>query len=403
MVCDLVFEGGGVKGVAFIGALAALESADIQPKRLLGSSAGAIMATLVAAGYRSDQLYRAFTERADDGSLKMATFTDPPGPFSAETLKNSSWASILQAIDVPLVPESAEQRVDHMILSGLTKIPGVKQLFSLVEMGGMYAGDAFLLWMQTQLDDMDGLGKATLADMYEHTEVELTVTAADVTDRRLMILNHRTAPKLPVAMAVRMSMSAPFYWQEVTWDAAWGTYRGNDVTGHAIVDGGVLANFPIELLLSSKQFVIDIMGSPSNQVIGLLLDDEIPVPNQPVLSTTIRTPSRLLNRSIDLIEMLMQADAKDILEAYADKVIHLPAGGYRSFDFRLDSSRLNALIDAGEAATARYLATAPSIRPIDARSIISDTHQIDAIAAKWLGESATFKQEEPNAVQRATN
>ena len=401
MVCDLVFEGGGVKGVAFIGALAALESADIQPKRLLGSSAGAIMATLVAAGYRSDQLYKAFTERTEDGSLKMAAFTDPPGPFSAETLQNSSWAAILQAIDVPLVPESAEQRVDHVLLRGLTALPGAKQLFSLVEAGGLYAGNAFLHWMEAQLDDMDGLGKATLADMYEHTEVELTVTAADVTDKRLMILNHRTAPNLPVAMAVRMSMSAPFYWQEVVWDAAWGTYRDNDVTGHAIVDGGVLANFPIELLLSSKQFVIDIMGTPSNQVIGLLLDDATPVPNQPALSTAIRTPSRLLNRSINLLEMLMQANAKDILEAYADKVIRLPAGGYRSFDFSLDTNRLNALIDAGEAATITYLATAPALRPIDARSIIADTHQIDAIVAKWLGESATF--EEPSATQRAAN
>ena len=47
---DLVFSAGGTKGVAFIGALEILENGKHQFARLLGSSAGAITATLVAVG-----------------------------------------------------------------------------------------------------------------------------------------------------------------------------------------------------------------------------------------------------------------------------------------------------------------------------------------------------------------
>ena len=47
-------------------------------------------------------------------------------------------------------------------------------------------------------------------------------------------LNHRTAPDVPVAMAVRMSMSIPFVWREVVWQKEWGTYCGIDKTARRL-------------------------------------------------------------------------------------------------------------------------------------------------------------------------
>ncbi len=47
---DIVFEAGGAKGVAFIGALEVLLGAGHGLGRLIGTSAGAITATCVAAG-----------------------------------------------------------------------------------------------------------------------------------------------------------------------------------------------------------------------------------------------------------------------------------------------------------------------------------------------------------------
>src|SRR5215218_10897337 len=53
---DLVFEGGGVKGIGLAGAFAALEQRGFRPKGVAGTSAGAITAALVGAGYSSAEL-----------------------------------------------------------------------------------------------------------------------------------------------------------------------------------------------------------------------------------------------------------------------------------------------------------------------------------------------------------
>ena len=50
---NLVFEGGGVKGIAYIGAMQVLEDEGVLPavERVGGTSAGAINATLFALGF----------------------------------------------------------------------------------------------------------------------------------------------------------------------------------------------------------------------------------------------------------------------------------------------------------------------------------------------------------------
>jgi NTE family protein len=49
--CDLVCEGGGVKGVGLAGAFSVLEEHGFRPQNVAGTSAGAITAALIAAGY----------------------------------------------------------------------------------------------------------------------------------------------------------------------------------------------------------------------------------------------------------------------------------------------------------------------------------------------------------------
>src|SRR5438309_1182275 len=52
---DLVFEGGGVRGNALVGALKVLEEHEFKAQNVAGTSAGAIVATALAAGYTADQ------------------------------------------------------------------------------------------------------------------------------------------------------------------------------------------------------------------------------------------------------------------------------------------------------------------------------------------------------------
>ena len=56
MLVDGVFSGGGIKGFAFVGALQVLEDRGIYFERVAGTSAGAIMACFIAAGYTADEI-----------------------------------------------------------------------------------------------------------------------------------------------------------------------------------------------------------------------------------------------------------------------------------------------------------------------------------------------------------
>src|SRR5687767_3789487 len=73
---NLVFEGGGVKGIAYGGALEVLNSMNILKdiERVAGTSAGAINATLLALGYTSAEVSKIisatnFKDFEDDGFI----------------------------------------------------------------------------------------------------------------------------------------------------------------------------------------------------------------------------------------------------------------------------------------------------------------------------------------------
>lgn len=78
MEYDLVFEGGGAKGGAFAGALRAFERNGHKPRRVIGSSAGSIVATLIAAGYSAEECLEALEHKLPDGRSVFASFLDTP-------------------------------------------------------------------------------------------------------------------------------------------------------------------------------------------------------------------------------------------------------------------------------------------------------------------------------------
>src|SRR5215470_10335105 len=58
---NLVLEGGGVKGIGLVGAIEELENAGYSWDYIGGTSAGAIVATLLAVGYTGQELYEIIT------------------------------------------------------------------------------------------------------------------------------------------------------------------------------------------------------------------------------------------------------------------------------------------------------------------------------------------------------
>ncbi len=368
MQFDLVFEGGGAKGIAFVGALQALAAAGHTPGRVLGTSAGAITATALAAGYSVEEIRAALLEQIG-GKPVFTTFLGEPTGFTQQELESGAMRHLLEGIDVPVLPPAVEEHLDKLLVEAMARRPKLRNLLSFVERGGWYAADAFLDWLRRTLNTGQDHGKPrrygnlTLAQFHEATGRELTLVAADVTDGRRLVLNHRTTPKLPVVFAARMSMSVPLLWQEVIWLRDWGDYRQrglNKIAEHAIVDGGLLSNFPIELFLSSDPAVTSVMGEkPTQSMIGFIVDETLEVPGAPPAPGG-PAPSSLgelatVRRLRRLADTATTAHDRATVDEFEHLVVRLPVKTYGTTEFDMTPERRDALISAGRNVTETYL------------------------------------------------
>ncbi len=246
LVADAVFEGGGVKGVGMVGALSRFEERGYQWKCVAGTSAGAITAALVAAGYSAREV------KAELDSLMQEEGED--GQRGYERFKDKSL---------------------------LDRIPGLGPALSLGLEKGIYEGRFFEDWLRGLLENKK---KRTFADLVNPEHVNdpkdspyryrLRVIASDISLRRMLVLPQDIAgyeefggdpDRVDIARAVRMSMSIPFFFEpvqltcldayfsrtekETSQEASTGrklTFSAEQRTSY-IVDGGILSNFPVDL------------------------------------------------------------------------------------------------------------------------------------------------------------
>ena len=212
------------------------------------------------------------------------------------------------------------------------------------------------------------LGDTNFSQFAQKTGKDLSVVASDITGKEMLVLNHRTTPNLPVVWAVRMSMSVPFVWQEVTWKEEWGTYLGCPLTGHRIVDGGLLSNFPISLFVQNDENVNEVMGkgTQSQNVIGLMIDESIvvpgvgPLPNsspgEPGFLESIDLLDTMIHRIQGLADTVLSAHDNSMVSSYDGLICHLPAKDIGTLEFGMASERMQAVKQAGAAAMEAFLA-----------------------------------------------
>ncbi len=286
-------------------------------------------------------------------------------------------------------------------MTALATHPRFRHLFSFIEKGGWYSAHAFVAWLKEKLDSGTYHGEPrqfsdmSLAQFHDASGTHLTLIAADTTDGRLLVLNHHTAPNCPLVWAVRMSMSIPLLWQEVQWQAEWGMYRGKEIPGNRIVDGGLLSNFPLELLVSDEPQVIAVMGpKETSNVLGLLIDETLPVEgadeetpeDDGIRLAELRTVKRLRR----LVNTVTQAHDKMVMEAFAHLVVRLPAKGYGTTEFDMGPARRAGLIAAGRRAVQQYFeGRAIPLREGVARAPLRDleaSRRADRIALRILGQ-----------------
>jgi predicted acylesterase/phospholipase RssA len=295
------------------------------------------------------------------------------------------------------VPDWAENRIDKVVLNALANSSKGHHLLSFMEYGGWFAADAFVDWLEGKLNEGSyqgqrrNFGKMTFAELFQRTGFDLSLTGSDTTNNYLLVFNHRTTPDLPVVWGARMSMSLPLLWQEVVWREEWGQYRGHSATGHVVVDGGFLSNFPIELLVSGEPEVAAVMGPRTgNPVMGFLIDERIEVPGAPPGGQQAALPAmigelRTARRLKGLLDTVTSARDKSVIATNERRVVRLPAKGYGTTEFNMTEARRKALVEAGRAVTQAFLD-----RPgdgLEGLEAAEDTAESDRIAVKMLDMS----------------
>ena len=261
-------------------------------------------------------------------------------------------------MDLPGIPEWAEKRIDAVLISGLLAHPHFRQLFAFVECGGLFSGHMFVKWLNEKLEKHGIPNGCTLGEMHLAKGCDLSLVATDTTNQEMLVLNHRTAPDVPVTMAVRMSMSIPFVWREVVWQKEWGPYCGIDKTDAKIVDGGVLSNFAIDLVACSDARIKRLMGDEADPTaslnLGMLIDEEMDVPGingKPVHQYPLQTVRRIQR----MVDTMSTARDHALLKEFSDQVCRLPAKGYGTTEFDMPSTKIEALVEAGRSAMRTHL------------------------------------------------
>lgn len=217
---NLVMEGGGIRGIAYGGALLELEQQGVlrSIERVGGTSAGAIQAALLAVGYSAQEI-----------------------------------------IDV--VNATPVQRLNdgRFIFFGGTH--------RLVKQYGWYRGDQFATYLSELVARKTQRPNLTLGELHTLAQQQpyqggpthfrdLYTTGTNLTTQRVQVFSYETTPTMRVADAVRISMSIPLYFRAVLLDA-----RNNVITTgqpapgqpvQVLVDGGLLANYPVDLFDSPR-------------------------------------------------------------------------------------------------------------------------------------------------------
>lgn len=296
---DGVFEGGGVKGLGLVGALSVVEAAGYTFMNVAGTSAGAIMAALIAARYSAAEVKQILMD------LDFTRFEDA---------------------------------------SPVGRIPFVGPAIAEIMGNGLYTGDFFLKWMRDLLAQKhihtfrDLISAESAGD--DRYRFRLRVVASDISRGCMLVLPQdirdygMATEDLDVALAVRMSMSIPFFFKPVK------------LRGKYIVDGGLLSNFPIELF--------DSVGIPEWPTFGFKLvraDDADP-------ANSVRHP--ISGPLSELAAMFFTAmEAHDAYYLKADKFVRtiaIDTLDVGSTDFALSNDQKEGLYASRVKAAQDFLA-----------------------------------------------
>jgi len=295
MKIDVVFSGGGVKAFAFIGALEAIDERKLQIERTAGTSAGAILAAFLAAGFTTKEINAMLDE------LDLSRFLDPP----------------------PLI----------------TKIPFSKWIF-LYFQRGIYKGDRLECWLAEKLAEKNIV---TFADLPKGA---LRVIASDLTLGKLIVfpddlqrVYHMESREFSVAKAVRMSAGFPFFFVP-------SKLHANTGITSQLVDGGLLSNFPLWVMSSESSRL-------KRPILGVKLVNKSGEVTQKKIKTAFDMCEALIST------MKTAHDSRYLAKSEQHNVIVIPSGYNETLNLHIPLEKRQLLVQNGKTAAAAFLTNWP--------------------------------------------
>lgn len=346
----LALEGGGGKGIAFCGALRALAGMGVTFEELAGTSAGAITAALLAAGYTADELENVVSpcgsaavdwNRFKDlgNAPRIALWTGIVTSFAGTVfeLTEGWWHGVyLTPPDWATDPVLASYAIAGALGAGALAWFGVvAKRFHWG--GGIFLGNAFERWMRQMLRRKLKLDRDVL---FRDLPVPLTVVASDLAigNMRVIYFSLKNTPDFPVHKAVRASMSLPLIYVPVRVGFS---YPGKPEYDSVLLDGGALSNLPLDAFA-------DKLGRIPKNAFGLLLDEG---PPQRCWRHRVVPTMALLH---DLAELARTHHDSTVRERYADQIVRLPVGDYPTAKFQPTAAEYKRLTDAAFGAVERH-------------------------------------------------
>jgi NTE family protein len=312
---NLVFKGGGVRGIAYMGALEVLEELSVLQniERVAGTSSGAIAATLVS--------------------------------FHKNTRDT---IDLFNTLDLKKVPQRAvnDGSWNTKILKNSENYP------RLFEKYGWYSSAYFHDWLKTIVaEQCRGNPRATFADFQKLGFHDLHIIASNISRHRAQVFSAKNTPNVAVADAVRMSMSIPLFFEALRFDG-----RKFGAKGDYFVDGGLFNNYPIHIF-DQPEYAIGnrfYRDGINLETLGLFL-----YPSSLHNKGKVDEPKNLWE-FLDLIVRSMNDSRQlaNLAENVADKkrTIEINDGGISStqFDLSPQSVEYHTLFENGRIATERF-------------------------------------------------
>lgn len=332
---NLVFKGGGVRGIGYVGALQQSESLGLlkHVQRVAGTSAGAITALLIALGYSPAEIKTLMWE------------------MDFNKFKDKRNFAFFKAYDL---------------------------FFKL----GLCKGDYFFNWISECILKKTGSRTTTFKQLAELAQISnynfkllyVYVTNLSSIPKTYERISHEIDTEWTLAEAVRASMAIP------------GFYRPVIKNGCTYVDGGLYKNYPLDAFdntyyLGQDFTLADGTEFTNPETLGFRLDDK----NEIEVFRGLKPPrielvNDLYNTVRCLIEAAINSEDADYFANLRfnikfDRSVYCDTLGVSTIDFSLNENTKTNLIIKGEEGIVEYYHRLQGQQPVAASSSLMQEHK----------------------------